>query len=216
MKFFNSLGPNPRIVRIFLAEKGVELPEEQVDLMGGENRGSAYMKKNPAGQLPALELDDGTIIAESTVICEYLEERHPEPNLLGNTSEERASIRMWIRRLDYSITENVYNGFRFSEGLELFKDRVHVIPQAAEDLKSVAQENISKLDTLIAGRDFIAGNRFTLADIPLYCCLDFSQGVGQGIDSSLKNLTAWHARVGSRSSAEGSLHPAATQAGMRA
>ncbi len=215
MKLIDSFGPNPRVVRMFLIEKGLALPSEQVDLLGGENRQSAYLLRNPGGQLPALELDNGTVIAETAVICEYLEELHPTPVLIGATAQERAEARMWQRRVELNITENMYNGFRFAEGFELFKNRVHCIPGAAADLKATAQEWLAKVDGLIAGRDFIAGNAVRFADITLYCCMDFAKGVGQGLNPDLKNINAWFERMDSRPSAAASLHPAWEQVKMR-
>ncbi|MBL6752503.1 MAG: glutathione S-transferase family protein [Nevskia sp.] len=215
MKFINSFGPNPRIVRMFMLEKGITLPEVQVDILAGENRQAAYLAKNPAGQSPALELDDGQVLAETVAICEYLDEKFPKPTLVGATAEERALERMWQRRVELNITEMRYNGFRFAEGLELFKNRVHCIPGAAADLKKSAQEWMVKLDQLIAGRNFVAGNELRLVDIVLYCCLDFTKGVGQPLDPALKNLDAWFKRVDSRPSATASLHPAAEQVKMR-
>ena len=103
MKFYNSTGPNPRVVRMFMQEKGIALPMEEVDLRGGENRRESYLKKNPFGQMPALELDDGSILSEVTAICEYLDEKYPGGNLIGTTPEERAATRMWTRRVDLYI-----------------------------------------------------------------------------------------------------------------
>jgi len=101
MLFYDSVGPNPRVVRVFAAERGVELPSTKVDLRGGENRQAAYMAKNPAGQMPALELDDGFVLAEITAICEYLDEIGPAgKTLIGATPQERAETRMWVRRID--------------------------------------------------------------------------------------------------------------------
>ena len=125
MKLLNSFGPNPRAVRMAMIEKGIEVPTEEYDLMGGENRGEAYLKKNPGGQLPALELDDGTVIAETTAICEYLDEIHPENPIIGANPVERANTRQWIRRVELAITESMYNGFRYSDGIELFRERLY-------------------------------------------------------------------------------------------
>lgn len=200
MKLFTGMGPNPRVVRIFLAEKGVEVPLEQVDLMAGENRQDAHLARNPAGQLPALELDDGSFLAEILPICEYLEEKNPTPALIGTTPEERAQTRMWARRIDLNIIEPLANGFRFSEGLPLFKDRIHTIPDAAADLKEIAQENLAWLDGLIAGQDWICGDRFSLADIHLYAFLEFGGQVGQPLDPEKKNIGAWYERVAARPS----------------
>ncbi len=204
MKLYTGMGPNPRTVRIFMAEKGIELPMEQVDLVGGENRRPPYVDKNAAGQLPCLELDDGSHLAEITAICEYLEERHPDPPLVGATPEERAKTRMWTRRVDLNIIEPLANGFRYAEGLALFKDRIHVIPQAADDLKEIAREKLAWLDGLIEGREFIAGDRFSLADIILYAFLEFGASVGQNLDPKLENLPGWYTRVAARPSVEAS------------
>ena len=204
MKFYNSIGPNPRVVNMFLAEKGVTLDKADIDLRTGENRQPDYVAKNPHGTTPALELDDGEILAEITAICEYIDELHPEPPLIGKTPEERAKTRMWVRRIDLNIVEPLANGFRFSVGLPMFKDRVHCIPQAADDLKAIAQEKIGWLDGLIAGKTWIAGDRFTLADILLYAFLDFGGQVGQPLNPDNKNIAAWFERVKARPSAAAS------------
>jgi glutathione S-transferase len=204
MKFYNSIGPNPRMVKMFMAEKGLDIPRAEVDLMAGENRKPGHLAVNPAGQTPALQLDDGSVITEITPICEYLEELHPNPPLIGSDARERAETRMWTRRIDLNIAEPMANGFRFSEGLAMFKDRVHCIPQAADDLKAIAQERLAWLDGLVAGRTWIAGERFTLADILLYSFLDFGAQVGQPLNPENKSLAAWYERVKSRPSAAAS------------
>ncbi|SKB25851.1 glutathione S-transferase family protein [Sphingopyxis flava] len=192
MRFFTSVGPNPRVVAIFMAEKGISLPEVVVDLRGGENRRAPYaVEVNPAGQTPALELDDGSILTEITAICEYLEERFPDPVLIGSTPEERAATRMWTRRVDLKICEPMTNGFRFAEGLPLFESRMRCLPEAAAGLKAVAQDGLKWLDPLIAGREFIAGDRISLADILLFAFLDFGAGVGQPIDPANGNILRW-------------------------
>jgi glutathione S-transferase len=204
VKLYNSIGPNPRVVRIFIAEKGLEIPLVPVDLLGAENRRPPYTERNPSGQLPCLELDDGRFLSEITAICEYLEEKQPEPPLVGSTPEERAIARMWTRRIDLNIIEPMANGFRYAEGLPLFKDRIRTIPQAADDLKALAREKLAWLDGLIEGRDFVAGDRFTLADILLFAFLEFGATVGQPLDPKLENLKAWYARVAARPSVEAS------------
>lgn len=204
MKLHTGLGPNPRTVRMFLAEKGVEIPLVQVDLMSAENRRAPYLDKNPAGQLPCLELDDGSYLAEVLPICEYLEEKHPTPALVGRTAEERAVTRMWARRIDLNIVEPMANGFRYAEGLMLFKDRIHTIPQAADDLKAIAREKLTWLDGFMNGNQFIAGTRFSLADIFLYAFLDFGRTVGQPLDPSLRWVNGWFERVAARPSAAAS------------
>lgn len=216
MKLLNSFGPNPRMVRMYMHEKGISIPSVDHDLLGAENRGEAFKKKNPAGQLPALELDDGTVISETTVMCEYLEELNPDgPSLTGKTAQERAEARMWQRRIELNVTEPAYNGFRFAEGLELFQNRVLCIPEASEGLKKTAQRNLKWIDEAIAGRQFICGDELRLVDLVLYCCLDFIGGVGQPLDESNKNIAAWFKRVESRESATASLSPGWDQVGMR-
>jgi glutathione S-transferase len=186
---------------MFLAEKGLAIPLEKVDLMAGENRQAPFLEKNPAGQLPALELEDGTALAEITVICEYIEETHPTPPLIGTTPKERAETRMWVRRIDLNICEPMANGFRFSEGLPLFQNRFRCIPEAADGLKAVAQDKLTWLDGLIGTGPFIAGDRLTLADILLYCFLTFGASVGQPLNPDNKNILAWYERIKARPSA---------------
>jgi len=214
MKMYDSFGPNPRALRMFLIEKDIDLPKISVDLMGAENRQAPYTDKNPGGQVPALELDDGRVIGETVAIFEYLEEKHPTPPLIGRTAEERAETRQWQRRVELKITEHLYNGFRFAEGIELFRSRMRVLPEAAEGLKAIARDNFAWLDPLLEGRQFIAGDRFTVADIILYCAVDFGASVGQTLDPALKNVAAWEKRVAARPSAAGSLHPMSGATGM--
>ena len=201
MMFYDSVGPNPRVVRMFAAEKGIELPKTKVDLRGGENRQAAFLAKNPAGQLPALELDDGSVIAEITAICEYLDEIGSGPSLIGATAAERAATRMWVRRIDLNILEPLANGFRFGAGLKIFQDRIRVMPQAAEDLRTLAQERLVWLNGLIEGRQFIAGDKITLADVLLYVFLEFGAQVGQTVDPANTNIVALVERMNGRPSA---------------
>jgi glutathione S-transferase len=215
MLLYNSFGPNPRAMRMFLAEKGIKIPTREVDLMAAENRQAPYTDRNPGGQLPALELDNGQCLGETVAIWEYLEEQHPAPSLIGATAEERAETRQWQRRVEQNITENLYNGFRFAEGFELFKNRVPCAPEAAPGLKMISQARLKWLDGLIAGREYLVPNRFSIADIILYCALDFASGVGQKIDPADTNVVAWFKRIEARPSAAASLHPASAQLKMR-
>jgi glutathione S-transferase len=214
MKLLNSFGPNPRLVRMFMAEKGISMASEDLDLMAAANRQAPYLSKNPAGQTPSLELDDGTVIAETVTICEYLEELHPAPALVGTTAAERANTRMWVRRVELNITEYMYNGFRFAEGIEIFRNRMLCLPESAAGLKAKGKAGREWLDGLMVGRDFVAGDKISLADIVLFACLDFTRGVGQPLEPELKNLSAWFARMSARPSAQASLHPAAAQLKM--
>jgi glutathione S-transferase len=201
MKFYNSIGPNPRVVRMFMAEKGLKIPFVEVDLMKGENRKEPYLKVNPHGQMPALELDDGAAISEITVICEYLEDTNPTPALIGSNPKEKGECRMWTRRVDLNVCEPLANGFRFSQGLGLFKDRIVTVPEAADGLKRMARDRLKWIDERMAGREFVCGNRFTLADILLFCFIDFGGQVGQPLEPSNANLATWFERVKARPSA---------------
>jgi glutathione S-transferase len=204
MKLHVSIGPNPRVVKMFLAEKALEMPLVTVDLMGGENRQAPYnVSVNPAGQTPALELDDGGCLTEITAICEYLEERQPSPPLIGTTAEERAQTRMWTRRADIKICEPMANGFRYAEGLALFQNRMRCLPEAAPGLKAVAKDGLEWMEGQFKG-PWIAGERFTLADILLFAFLDFGAQVGQPLDPAFGKLTDWFARVKARPSAAAS------------
>lgn len=198
MKLIQSVGPNPQVVKTFVAEKGIDIPTEEIDILKGDNRQAPYLAKNPAGGSPCLELDDGTYLSEITAICEYLEDKFPANPLIGSTPEEKAETRMWTRRIDLNICEPLANGFRFAEGLPMFKDRMSTLPDAAEGLKRLAQEKITWLDGLIEGREFICGDRFTLADILLYSFLNFGATVGQPLNEDNRNIMAWYERVGSR------------------
>jgi glutathione S-transferase len=202
MKLYNSIGPNPHVVRMFIAEKGIKIPTQDVDLMAGENRKADHLKRNPAGQMPALELDNGQFVSEILAICEYLEDKSPKPALIGETPEEKAECRMWTRRVDLNICEPMANGFRFAEGLPLFKDRIVTVPEAAPGLKKIAADRLKWLDGQMAGRDYLCGKRFTLADILLFGFLEFGGAVGQPLPAEHKNLAAWHARVKARPSAK--------------
>lgn len=202
MKLYDSVGPNPRLVRMFMAEKSIKIPVQTVDLRGGENRQPEHLTRNPHGQMPTLELDDGSYLSEITAICEYLEEIHPTPAMIGSTPAERAECRMWTRRVDLNICEPMANGFRFSEGLKLFSNRIVCVPEAAPGLKKIAADRIAWVDGQIAGKEFLCGARFTLADMMLYCWLAFGNQVGQPLDPANANIAAWFARVDARPSSK--------------
>ena len=202
MKLYNSVGPNPHVVRMYAAECGVALELEEVDLMGGANRQEDYLKLNPSGQLPCLETEAGNLIAEVTAICEYIDEKADGVSLMGTTDEARANTRMWTRRIDLGICEPLANGFRYSEGLPIFKDRMTTIPAAAEGLKQIAREKMSWLnDQMDDGRPFIGGTVVSLADVVLYCFLNFGKAIGQPYDVELVNLHAWFESMNARETA---------------
>lgn len=200
MKLFDSIGPNPRLVRMFLAEKGVKVDIEKVDLVAGENRQSAHLARNPHGQMPALELDDGSYLSEILAICEYIEDIHPAPAMIGDNPREKAECRMWTRRIDLNICEPLTNGFRFAEGLKLFQNRIVCVPEAAPGLKKIAADRLRWLDGQLDGKTYICGERFTLADMMLYVWLDFGAGVGQPPDPANTRIAAWFSRIKERPS----------------
>src|SRR5947209_19373067 len=159
--------------------EGIEIPRQTVDLRSGENRQEAHLKRNPHGQMPALELDDGNYLSEITAICEYLEEKNPKPAMIGTTPEERAECRMWTRRVDLNIAEPLANGYRYGEALKFFEKRIPVAPEASPGLKMVAQNRLKWLDGQMAdARDYLCGKRFALADVHLFGWLDFGGVVG--------------------------------------
>jgi len=202
MKLINSVGPNPHVVRMFMAERGISLPLEDIDILKGQNREAGYLKTNPAGQSPTLVLDDGTVITEILAICEYLDETQPGDSLIGKTAEERAQTRRWTRWCDLNIVEPLTNGFRYSEGLPLFESRFRCLPEAAAGLKAKAQDGLAFLDAQLATRPFVSGEKFTLADVLLFCFLAFGGAVGQPLNPELKNIGRWYAAAAARPSAK--------------
>tara|TARA_B110000014_G_C19871911_1_gene451385 strand:- start:84 stop:650 length:567 start_codon:yes stop_codon:yes gene_type:complete len=186
---------------MFVQELGIDLEVVEIDLMAGENRQEEHLMRNPSGQMPTLQLDNGDFISEITVICDFLDEQQGHTNLIGKTSEERAETRMWTRRIDLQIVEPLTNGFRFSEGYEFFKDRLRLIPSAADDLKTLAQERLTWLDGHLEGKNFVCGERFTLADIMLYCFLNFGTTVGQPLNEKNQNILTLYNKIHSRPSA---------------
>ena len=208
MRLYDSFGMNPRMVRMFLIEKGIKIDRVPVDLLGGENRRPPYTDKNPTGQTPLLELDDGTNLAETAAICEYLEERFKDkPSLIGSAPEERAVTRMWWRRVEINYCVPAVHAFYYNEAIDLFRDRVHVIPEASEGLKTKAAKALQWLDGQLDGKQWICGNRFTMADICLYTYVDLLRNGGQPIPAQAPKVAAWFERVAARPSAAASLFP---------
>lgn len=215
MKVLNSFGPNPRMLRMFLIEKGIDLPMDNIDIIGGENREADYLARNPYGAMPTLILDDGTAIGETIPICEYLEEIYPQPSLFGSDARARVNTRMWLRRTELNIGEHMYHAFRYSDGYGLFENRVYCIPEAANGLKAKAQDGLRYLDGLLGERAYIAGDEFSIADLPLYTVLDFMKDAGQPLERENHNIAAWFDRIDGRDSATRSLHPECDKLGWR-
>jgi len=201
MKIYNSsLAPNPRRLRIFVAEKGLKIPTEEVDIFTGKNRTPEMLAKNPAGGLPFVELDDGTHLAESVAICRYLEGLHPEPNLMGKDNREQAFIEMWNRRMELNLFAVAARAFQHTN--ELFKARIKQFPEYGETQRETVKQQLQWLDAQIGNKPFIAGDRFTIADITALVGVDFAaQAAGVSADPALKNLARWHQSVSNRPSA---------------
>jgi glutathione S-transferase len=201
MKIYNSpAAPNPRRVRVFLAEKGVQVPYEDVDIGKAVNRQPEFRKKNPMAGVPVLELDDGTCIAESVAICRYFEELHPEPNLFGLGAKERAQVDMWNRRMEFNLLQPIADTFR--QRHEFFKGRIRQVPEYADIQRLNAEDSLKWLDGELANRKFIAGDRFTIADITAMIAVDFGRVSKIAIQPDQKNLARWHAEVSARPSAK--------------
>ena len=193
--------PNPRRVRMFLAEKGIALDETPLDLMKREHKSAEFRAKNSLGQVPTLELDDGTIIAETVAICRYFEETHPEPPLFGRTPVEKAQVDMWIRRIEFQLMTPVGNFWRHAHPrtaalLTQYKD----FGESNREAYANAQRWLD--GELAEGRPFIAGDQLSMADICALSTVDFAHWIGLDLDPQRTSLVAWHERMRARPSAE--------------
>ncbi|MEO1188766.1 MAG: glutathione S-transferase family protein [Pseudomonadota bacterium] len=202
MKLYDyKAGPNPRRVRIFLAEKGVEVPLVHTDIIKREQKTPEFLAKNPIGSIPVLELDDGTCISESVAICRYFEELHPEPPLFGRTPLEKAQIEMWLRRVELNFMVPV--GMVWIHGHPLTARLLKQIPEAAEQNRKRVQMGYQLLDQQLAKHAFVVGPDYSVVDAVLLASLDFANGlVGVPYDSALTHLKRWHEAVSARPSAE--------------
>jgi glutathione S-transferase len=192
--------PNCRRVRIFLAEKGVEVPIQPVDIASMENRKPPYTDKNPMAGVPMLELDDGTCIAESVAICRYFEELHPDPPLMGTDALDRAQVEMWQRRMELEILLPIAQSFRQTH--PFFAERIEQVPAFGEAQKRHALQRMAWLDRELASREFVAGDSYTIADITALVGIDFGRVVKLRIPEEMTNLARWHATVSGRPSAQ--------------
>jgi glutathione S-transferase len=201
VKLYDSaIAPNPRRVRIFLAEKGIDVPKVPVDIAKAENRKPEFLARNPLGGVPVLELDDGTCIAESVAICRYFEALHPKPPLLGTDAKDQALVEMWQRRMELSLLLNTTGCFRNTH--EFFKGRIPQVPEYGEVCRDAAVKSYAWLDRELASREFVAGERFTIADITALVAIDFGRISNIRIAPEQKNLERWYAAVSSRPSAK--------------
>lgn len=202
MKFYNAPmpAPNPRRVRIFLAEKGVSAPTVDIAIMKREHKSPEHLARNSLGQVPTLELDDGTMISETVAICRYFESVHPNPPMFGRDGVEQALVEMWTRRVEFSVMTPVSMYWRHAHP---FTAAV-VVPQYkefGESNRAHYERALGWLDGELKGRDFLATKDYTVADICLLSTVDFATWIGLAIPDNLANVKAWHARVTSRPSA---------------
>jgi len=201
VKLYDSPGaPNPRRVKIFLAEKGIEVPVEEVSIPKGEHRQEAFLAKNSLGQLPILELDDGSVLTESVAICRYFEETHPEPPLFGTDALDRARVAMWDRRMELQLFIPYAQIFRNTH--EFWKGRIPQVPEWGEVNRKAVTKALTWLDGELATSEFIAGDRYSVADITAQCTFDFFGRILKLLPSpEQKHLTRWYEAVSARPSA---------------
>ncbi len=193
--------PNPRRVRVFLAEKGIDIPKQEVDLGGLEQYGETFTAMNPMQRVPVLVLDDGTVISESVAICLYFEKLHPEPNLFGKDALESAQVEMWNRRLELHFYGPVSQSFRHSSPA-MAKRETPQVPDWGNACRDKAADFVGFLEKELGTREYVAGNRFTIADITALCTVDFMRVIKLSLTPEMKNLTRWHAAVSARPSAK--------------
>jgi glutathione S-transferase len=202
MKLYNAtMAPNPRRVRIFLAEKNLQVPMVEVDLAKGEHRTPEFRRMNPMAQVPVLETDDGNYIAESVAICRYFELLHPEPALMGRGPTESALVEMWQRRMELYVWAPI-GGVALHKN-EFFKNRLKQIPEYGDSQFVVANERLDWMNQELSNRRFVAGDQYTIADITLLVALMFGAARANiAIKPENTHLARWHAEVTSRPSAK--------------
>jgi glutathione S-transferase len=188
--------PNPRRVRLFLKAKGLEIEERMVSLMAREHKSDTVLALNPRGQVPFLELDDGRVISETISICRYLDELHPDPPLIGSNAFERAETDMWIRRAETGLGGPV--ALVWQHGHPLTARLIRQVPAMADLAREQAAAMLAWFDGQLAGRAYLAGDRFTLADIALLTIIDFGGFIGLMMPDDAAALRAWHSRVRDR------------------
>jgi len=200
MKLYDfSLAPNPKRLRVYLAEKGISVPSEQVNIMSGENRTPEFLAKNPLGGLPVLELDDGSHLTESLAIMEYFEDLHPTPPMIGTTPLERARTRAAERIAEIGILGRVATIFQNTS--PFFAARVKQSPEAAETARNLLEGNLRVIDAMIGSNPFVAGKTPSIADCTLCAALGFAEFAQVPIDAKYGNLHRWYENFKQRPSA---------------
>jgi glutathione S-transferase len=192
--------PNPRRVRVFLAEKGITVPAVQVDLGKLEQKSAAFTAVNPIQRVPVLELDDGTRLSESIAICRYFEEQQPEPPLFGTGALEKALVEMWNRRIELHLFFPISHVFRNTHPA-MAQMEVPQVPAWAEANKPRIADFLRVLDRELADRPFAAGDRYSVADITGLCAIDFMKPAKLAVPDDCANIRRWHAGIAARPSA---------------
>ncbi|MFT4652467.1 MAG: glutathione S-transferase [Kangiellaceae bacterium] len=200
MKIYDTkTAPTPRRVRIFLAEKGIDIEYVQIDLAKGENLSPKMRAKNPIGKVPVLELDDGSCIGESDAICLYFESLHPQPALMGVTPLEKGTIAMWQRQIEMCLFNQIGMCFQHTSGY--FKDRMTPVPEFGKVSGINASKYLQVLEKRLATNAFMAGDSFSIADITAFCAVDFARVVDIRLDDQQINLQRWYKQMSQRPSA---------------
>lgn len=201
MKLYDDkIAPNPRRVRVFLAEKGIQVPTEQVTIIKMEHKNPEILKKSRFALLPILELDDGTCITESVAICRYFEEIQPEPPLMGTDPEDKAKVEMWQRLIEFQVFVPLGHGFRHTAPqMAPLEDQV---PEWGEKNKAKVTQRFDWLDSVLAGQRYVTGERYTIADITALCAVDFAKWSKIAVQPHQKHLQRWYEEVSSRPSAK--------------
>jgi glutathione S-transferase len=200
MKIYDFVGaPNPKKLRVYLAEKDLKVPTEQINIVTGENRAPEFLKKNPLGGLPVLGLDDGSYLTESLAIMEYFEELHPNPPMIGTTPLERARVRALERICEIGVLLRV--GTIFQNSHPFMAGRVKQSADAAETARTQMTATLKVIDEKIGQRPFVAGERPTIADCTLLAALEFGEFAGVALDPAFANVARWYTDFKKRPSA---------------
>jgi glutathione S-transferase len=200
MKLYDyTAAPNPRRVRVFLAEKALQVPLERVNIMKRANRAPEFLAKNPFGTIPVLELDDGTFISESVAICRYFEEEHPDPPLFGVGARERAEVEMWNRRIELILLNAI--GMVWMHGSPLTAPLLKQIEENVAPNRKRAARFFEAMDGVLSQRRFVVGDRYSIADISALIAVDFAKLVQIAPEPQLEHVARWYAEVSARPSA---------------
>jgi glutathione S-transferase len=199
--YHHSQAPNPRRVRIFAGEKGIELALEEIDILAGQSRTPEFLAKNSSGAVPVLELDDGSYLSESVAICRYLEGLHPEPNLFGRDLHEQAEVERWNRRMELELFAPIARTVQNTS--PIFQGRFKQFPEYGEEQRAIGYRRLERMDRELSGHQFVAGDRFTIADITALVAIDIGRRLADiKIAPEFAHLTRWHDAVSGRPSAK--------------